>query len=367
MFNIAKMGGTASSASSQIWNGAFLFYQGNYGNGGNNVKRVFSGVQPSGELTLGNYLGAIRNFALFQHEAECLFCVVDLHAITVPQDPKELYRRTLDIARLFVASGIDPQVATVFVQSHVPAHSELSWLLGCFTYIGELRRMTQFKEKSHGQTTVSSGLFTYPVLMAADILVYDTDAVPVGEDQKQHLELARDLAERINNRYGEDVLRVPEPYIPTKHTGGRIMSLTDPSKKMAKSGEENSSIALLDSPKVITKKIKSAVTDSGREVYYDEVEKPAISNLMVIYSLCSGDSLEAIAERYGSSGYGTFKKDLADVVIQTLQPIQQRYQELCEPGAIEEILAAGAAKAEPIAQATLDRFSRKIGLMPRPK
>ncbi|MGI6083608.1 MAG: tryptophan--tRNA ligase [Limnochordia bacterium] len=328
------------------------------------MKRVFSGVQPSGELTLGNYLGAIRNFVNFQHEAECFFCVVDLHAITVPQDPEDLYRRTLDIARLFVASGIDPDVATVFVQSHVSAHAELSWLLECNTYIGELRRMTQFKEKSEGRESVSSALFTYPVLMAADILLYDSDEVPVGDDQKQHLELTRDLAQRINQRFGP-VFKVPEPYIPPKDSGGRIMSLTDPTKKMAKSGDERSSIALLDPPSVIVKKIKSAVTDSGREVRYDVEEKPAVSNLMVIYSLCSGDSLETIADRYGASGYGRFKADLADVVVNTLEPIQKRYAELTEPGVIEEILAQGAQSAGKTARVVLERVREKMGLVPR--
>jgi tryptophanyl-tRNA synthetase len=326
------------------------------------LKRVFSGVQPSGELTLGNYLGAIRNFATFQHQAECFFSVVDLHALTVPQDPGNLRRRTHDVAKLFIACGIDPDVATIFIQSHVGAHAELTWLLLCLTYMGELQRMTQFKEKSQGKENVSAALFTYPVLMAADILLYDTHEVPVGEDQKQHLELTRDIAIRVNNRFGE-VFVVPEPYIPPKNTGGRIMSLTDPTKKMAKSADANSSIALLDPPDVIAKKIKSAVTDSGREVRYDEVEKPAISNLMVIYSLCSGDSLDDIAARYGTSGYGKFKKDLADVVIQTLTPIQARYEELSEPGVIESILAAGAAKAEPIAQRTLSRLQDKMGIV----
>ncbi len=300
----------------------------------------------------------------FQHEAECFFCVVDLHAITVPQDPEDLYRRTLDIARLFVASGIDPDVATVFVQSHVSAHAELSWLLECNTYIGELRRMTQFKEKSEGRESVSSALFTYPVLMAADILLYDSDEVPVGDDQKQHLELTRDLAQRINQRFGP-VFKVPEPYIPPKDSGGRIMSLTDPTKKMAKSGDERSSIALLDPPSVIVKKIKSAVTDSGREVRYDVEEKPAVSNLMVIYSLCSGDSLETIADRYGASGYGRFKADLADVVVNTLEPIQKRYAELTEPGVIEEILAQGAQSAGKTARVVLERVREKMGLVPR--
>lgn len=330
------------------------------------MKRVFSGVQPSGELTLGNYLGAIRNFVTLQHEADCIFCVVDLHALTVQQEPKELYRRTLDIARIFVACGIDPEVSPIFVQSHVPAHNELGWLLECSTYFGELRRMTQFKDKSEGNVNVSAGLFTYPALMAADILLYDTDAVPVGEDQKQHLELSRDIALRVNNRFGE-IFKVPEPYIQPKSSGGRIYNLQDPAKKMSKSesGDPKGYISLFDAPDLIIKKMKSAVTDSGREVYYDEENKPAISNLMVIYSLCSGDSFETIAERYGSSGYGQFKKDLGEIVANTLSPIQERYKELCEPGVIEEIIRKGRAKVEPIADKTLARFREALGMVPR--
>ncbi|NLN28630.1 MAG: tryptophan--tRNA ligase [Firmicutes bacterium] len=326
------------------------------------MERVFSGIKPSGELHLGNYLGAIRNFVDLQNTAECIFSVVDLHALTVPQEPDDLHRRTLDIARLYVACGIDPAKATIFVQSHVSAHAELGWLLGCFTYFGELRRMTQFKEKSEGQVNVSSGLFTYPVLMAADILLYNADKVPVGEDQKQHLELTRDIAQRINNRFGE-IFKVPEPYIPPKSAGGRIMSLDDPLRKMGKSEDPKGTIALLDPPDVIAKKIRSAVTDSGREVYYDEENKPAISNLMVIYSLCSGESLESIADRYGSTGYGVFKKDLADVVISALEPIQKRYQELTEPGRIEAVLEEGRRKAAAIADETLRTFQEKLGIV----
>ncbi len=329
------------------------------------VKRVFSGVQPSGALTIGNYFGALRNFVKLQHEAECFFCVVNLHALTVPQDPKELYQRTLDVAKLFVASGIDPEKATIFVQSHVPAHSEMSWLLECTTYVGELRRMTQYKDKSSKGEVVTSGLFTYPVLMAADILLYQTDEVPVGEDQKQHLELARDIALRVNNRFDEEIFKVPEPYIPPKAAGGRIMNLQNPLEKMSKSAENpRGNIALLDPPDVIRQKIRSAVTDSGREIYYDEENKPAISNLMVIYSLCSGKSLEEIRDEYAGSGYGQFKKDLAELVIETLRPIQIRFEELSRPGVIEEILAEGKKKAEPLAQETLERFQRKLGLLP---
>lgn len=326
------------------------------------MERVFSGVKPSGGLTLGNYIGAIRNFVHVQHDADCLFCVVDLHAITVPQEPEELYRWTLDVARLYVACGIDPGKATIFVQSHVPAHSELSWLLGCFTYMGELRRMTQFKEKSEGQESVASALFTYPVLMAADILLYQTDKVPVGEDQKQHLELSRDIAMRMNNRFG-NTFKVPEPYIPDKRKGGRIMSLDNPLQKMGKSHNPAGTIYLLDTPDMIAKKVRSAVTDSGREVYYEEVEKPAISNLMVIYSLCAGVPLEDVEAQFRTAGYGTFKNAVADAVVGLLEPIQARFAELNEPGTIENVLAAGARRANELAAPTLDRVRERIGLV----
>ena len=329
------------------------------------VKRVFSGVQPSGVLTIGNYLGAIRNFAKLQYEADCIFCVVDLHALTVPQDPKELHDATLDVARLFVACGIDPEKATIFVQSHVPAHAELSWLLECNSYFGELRRMTQFKDKSAKNEVVTAGLFTYPVLMAADILLYQTDQVPVGEDQKQHLELARDIAERVNSRFGQ-TFKVPEPYIPPRSAGGRIMSLVDPEEKMSKSSDDPKSyIGLLDPPDAIRKKIRSAVTDSGREVKYDEANKPAISNLLVIYSLCSGQPIEEIEKKYSDSGYGEFKKDLADIVVEILEPIQKRFEELCKPGVIEEILRRGKERVEKLAAPTLEDFRRKLGLVQR--
>ncbi|NLW59061.1 MAG: tryptophan--tRNA ligase [Firmicutes bacterium] len=326
-------------------------------------KRVFSGVQPSGSLTLGNYLGAIRNFVKLQHEADCFFCVVDLHALTVPQDPVALKENIKNTARLFVAAGIDPEISTIFVQSHVPAHSELSWLLECHTYIGELRRMTQFKDKAKKQEVVTTGLFTYPVLMAADILLYNSDLVPVGEDQKQHLEITRDLALRINNRFGETVFTVPEPYIPPRSQGGRIMSLTDPAEKMSKSSPNPKSyIALLDPPDVIRKKIRSAVTDSEAVIRYDEEKKPAISNLMVIYSLCSGRSIAEITAQYEGVGYGQFKKDLAELVVETLRPLQEKVKELSAPGAIESILEAGADKARAVAAPQLQRFQEKLGL-----
>jgi tryptophanyl-tRNA synthetase len=327
-------------------------------------KRVFSGVQPSGSLTIGNYLGAIRNFARLQYKADCYFCVVNLHALTVPQDPEELKKNTLDVARLFVACGIDPNVSAIFVQSQVPAHAELSWLLECQGYIGELKRMTQFKDKAKKRENVSVGLFTYPVLMAADILLYNTDLVPVGEDQKQHLELARDLALRVNNRFREEVFKVPEPYIPPKNSGGRIMSLQNPAEKMSKSAENPKSyIALLDPPEVIQKKIMSAVTDSEAVIRYDEEAKPAVSNLMVIYSLFSGKTMEEITRLYAGKGYGQFKKDLAELTVETLKPIQQKVAELSAPGAIEEILKKGAEKAEETAAEKLRLCQDKLGVL----
>ncbi|HEY8345889.1 MAG TPA: tryptophan--tRNA ligase [Symbiobacteriaceae bacterium] len=328
------------------------------------IKRVLSGVQPSGKLTLGNYLGAIRNFVQLQHQAECFFCVVDLHALTVPQDPKELYQNTLDLARLYVACGIDPKVATIFVQSQVSTHAQMGWLMEVTAYFGELARMTQFKDKSRKKEVVTAGLFTYPALMAADILLYQATHVPVGEDQKQHLELTRDLAIRLNRRFGEEFLTVPEPYIPPQRAGGRIMSLQDPTVKMSKSATDpNSYILLSDPPDVIRKKIMRAVTDAEREVRYDEKNKPGISNLMVILSLCTGKSLEEIEGRY--DGYGQFKKDVADAVIATLEPIQKRFRELSEPGIIEEILEEGAEKAEAVSTPTLRGLMRRLGLVPR--
>jgi tryptophanyl-tRNA synthetase len=329
------------------------------------VTRVLSGIQPSGALTLGNYLGAMRNFVQLQHEADCYFCVVNLHALTVPQDPQELYKNTLNLARLYVAAGIDPEVATIFVQSHVPAHAELGWLMECNTYFGELKRMTQFKDKSKKAEVVTTGLFTYPALMAADILLYQASHVPVGEDQKQHMELTRDIAMRLNHRFG-DFLIVPEPYIPSRKAGGRIMSLTDPTKKMSKSLEDaNGNIFLTDTPDQIRNKVKRAVTDLGREVVYDEKNKPGISNLMVILSLCTGLSLKEISAKY--DGYGQFKKDVAEAIIATLEPIHKRFAELSEPGVIEAILAKGAEKAEKVAVQNLRLIQDKMGLVPRPR
>lgn len=330
------------------------------------IKRVFSGVQPSGALTIGNYLGAIRNFVQLQHQAQCYFCIVDLHALTVPQDPRALYKQTLDVARLYVASGLDPEVATIFVQSHVPAHSEFGWLMETSCYIGELKRMTQFKDKSANKKDegVTAGLFTYPALMAADILLYQTTHVPVGDDQKQHLELCRDIAIRLNHRFEADFLIPPEPYIASRKGGGRIMSLSDPTKKMSKSSEDpNSYILMMDPPDVIRSKIKRAVTDPGREVKYDEKNKPGVSNLMVILSLCTGQTMGEISAKY--DGYGQFKKDVTEALIAVLEPIQQRVAELEGPGVIEAILAKNAAKAGRDCAPTLRALQDRLGLVPR--
>ncbi|HEX3015075.1 MAG TPA: tryptophan--tRNA ligase [Desulfobacteria bacterium] len=323
------------------------------------MKRVFSGVQPSGDLHIGNYLGAIKQFAALQDQADCFFCVVNLHAITVPQDPVELKRKTLEVASLYFAAGLDPQKATVFVQSDVSAHAELGWMLQCLTYFGECSRMTQFKDKSHGKENFSVGLFTYPTLMAADILLYQADIVPVGQDQKQHLELSRNLAQRFNQRYGE-TFRVPEPMI--GEVGARIMGLDDPNKKMSKSAENpNNRINLMDDPKTVQKKIARAVTDSSSEVRYAPEEKPGISNLMSIYSSFSGESLATIEERYRGNGYGIFKSDLAALINADLAKVQSKYHELIESNKVEEYLAIGADRARAVATKTLDLAKQKMG------
>jgi tryptophanyl-tRNA synthetase len=325
------------------------------------TKRVFSGIQPSGTLTIGNYLGAMKNFVELQKEADCLFCVVDMHAITVPQDPTQLRQNTIDLAALYLAAGIDPKLSTLFVQSHVPAHAELGWILQCVVHFGELGRMTQFKDKSSQRDVVTAGLFTYPALMAADILLYQTDLVPVGEDQKQHLELTRDLAERFNQRFGETFV-IPEVYIPK--IGGRIMSLEDPTKKMSKSDPSpNAYISMLDEPDVVRKKISRAVTDSGREVRYDKENKAAISNLMTIYALCAGVTLEEVEARFEGKGYGQFKKELAEVVIATLEPIQKRQRELLESGVVLDILREGAERAASKAADTLAKVKERVGFV----
>ncbi|QQE78017.1 tryptophan--tRNA ligase [Alicyclobacillus sp. SO9] len=325
------------------------------------MQRVFSGIQPSGTMTIGNYLGAMKNFVRLQDEADCVFCIVDLHAITVPQDPEQLKQNTRSLAALYLAAGINPDKSTLFVQSHVPGHAELGWMLQCVAYYGELGRMTQFKDKSSKKSVVTAGLYTYPALMAADILLYQTDLVPVGEDQKQHLELTRNIAERFNRQYG-DAFTIPDPYIPK--IGGRIMSLDDPAKKMSKSDENiNAFVSMLDSPSVIRKKISRAVTDSEREVRYDPEHKSAISNLLTIYSLFADKSINDLEQQYRGAGYGPFKKELAEVVVDKLAPIQERYQELLNSTELDAILKLGAERAREKSSATLRDVKEKFGFI----
>ncbi|MBB3129764.1 tryptophanyl-tRNA synthetase [Paenibacillus rhizosphaerae] len=329
------------------------------------MKTVLSGIQPSGKLTLGNYIGAMKNFVKLQNDYQCNFMVVDLHAITVPQEPEALREQSEAVAALFIAAGIDPAKANIYMQSHVPPHAELGWLLTTLTSMGELERMTQFKDKSAGKDSVGAGLFVYPALMAADILVYNADLVPVGEDQKQHLELARDLAGRFNHRFG-DYFTIPDPYIP--EVGARIMSLDDASKKMSKSNPNPGSyIALLDPPDVIRKKISRATTDSGKEIRYAPDEKPEISNLMSIYSQCSGMSLQEIQNKYEGQMYGGFKKDLGEVIVATLEPLQQRYDEIRKSGQIHDILAQGAEQAMEKASRTVADVKERMGFLPAKK
>jgi tryptophanyl-tRNA synthetase len=325
------------------------------------MKKVLSGIQPSGQLTLGNYIGAMKNFVKLQHDYHCFFMVVDLHAITVPQEPAALREQSEAVAALFIAAGIDPAKASVFLQSHVPAHAELGWLMTTLVYMGELERMTQFKDKSAGKESVGAGLFTYPALMAADILLYNADLVPVGDDQKQHLEITRDLAHRFNQRYGDQFI-VPEPYIP--QVGARIMSLDDASKKMSKSNPNPGSyIALLDEPDVIRKKISRAVTDSGREIKFDPANKPEVSNLMSIYSHCANLSIAEIEAKYEGQGYGPFKKDLAEAVVGTLEPLQQTYKDIRSSGELKAILRQGAEQAAEIANRTVREAKEKMGFV----
>ena len=325
------------------------------------MKRVFSGIQPTGNIHIGNYLGALKQFVELQDNSDCIYCIVDLHSITVPQDPKKLRESIRNVAALYLAVGLDPKKSTVFVQSDVPGHSELSWILTCCSYTGELSRMTQFKQKSKEKESAPTGLFMYPVLMAADILLYDTQIVPVGDDQKQHIELTRDLAVRINGKYGKDTLVVPEgKYM---KSGARIMALDEPTNKMSKSAEnEFSRISLLDPPNKIKKAIMRATTDSDGEVRFDAENKPGISNLLSIYSVFSGISIEQLEKKYQGSGYGDFKKDLVEVVVDALAPIQQKYNDVMESGELDKILKEGAEKAGAIAQKTLRRVKENFGL-----
>lgn len=323
-------------------------------------KVIFSGIQPSGDLTLGNYIGALKQFGNFQDEYDCYYCIVDEHAITVPQDRLKLRKQIRSLAALYLAVGLDPEKATLFIQSEVPAHAQAAWILQCNVYIGELERMTQFKDKSAGKAGVSAGLLTYPPLMAADILLYQTDLIPVGDDQKQHIELTRDLAERFNKKHNE-IFKVPDIFVPKQ--GARVMSLQEPTKKMSKSDENiKSAIYLLDPPNTIRKKIKSAVTDSSGVVQYDKENKPGISNLLSIYSALTGEAIATIEEKYANKGYGDFKADLAEIVVQELEPIQERYENFIQSDELDDILDAGAEKARFIANKTLKKMENAVGL-----
>lgn len=322
---------------------------------------LFSGIQPSGRLTIANYVGAIRHWVQLQEDYDCLFSLVDLHAITVRQDPEQLRERCRQFLCLYIACGLDPERNVMFMQSHVPAHSQLAWILNCYTYTGELNRMTQFKDKSGKHAdNVNAGLYDYPVLMAADILLYGTQLVPVGHDQKQHLELTRNIAQRFNSAYGE-VFTVPEPHIP--EVGARVMNLQDPTAKMSKSDTVAANyIALLDEPNKVRKKLKRAVTDSGSEIRYSE-DKPGVSNLMSIFSAVTDKDIDTIEQEYRGQGYGRFKGDVADAVAEFLEPIQRRYNELmAEGGYLDELLHRGARKASERAAPTLARVHEVIGL-----
>ncbi|MFF2855009.1 tryptophan--tRNA ligase [Peribacillus sp. NPDC058002] len=324
------------------------------------MKRIFSGIQPSGSVTLGNYIGAMKQFVNLQNEYECFFCIVDQHAITVPQDRIKLRKNIKTLAALYLAIGLDPEKNTIFIQSEVPAHAQAGWILQSISYIGELERMTQFKDKSAGKEGVSAALLTYPPLMAADILLYSTDVVPVGEDQRQHLELTRDLAERFNKKHN-DIFKIPEISLPTE--GARIMSLQEPTKKMSKSDpNKKATIALLDDPKQIEKNIKSAVTDSEGIVRYDKENKAGVSNLMSIYSIFSGKSYPEIEEMYEGKGYGDFKSDLAEVVLGEILPIQERFNELIDSPELDEILDRGAEKANIEANKMIRKMYNGMGL-----
>ena len=327
-------------------------------------KIIFSGAQPTGKITLGNYLGAIRNWTKLQDEYNCFYSVVDLHAITIPQEAKDLRANTMQLLAQYLACGLDTSKNTIFIQSHVSAHTELMWILSTMTYMGELSRMTQFKDKSQkSEANLNAGLFTYPVLMAADILLYQTDLVPVGEDQKQHLELARDLAARFNNRYS-DTFTIPEPYTP-KETA-KVMSLQDPTKKMSKSDEnENAYILLIDDEATIRRKIKRSVTDSIGVVAYND-EQPGIKNLLNIYSQLSNKSIDEIVAMYEGKGYGDFKEGVADVIVEALTPIRDRYYELLnDKSYLEDVYAQGAVNAEKQARKILRKVYKKVGLIER--
>lgn len=324
------------------------------------MNTIFSGIQPSGTLTIGNYLGAMQHFVNLQEDNQCFFCIVDEHAITVPQDRLKLRQNIRSLAALYLASGIDSDKSTLFIQSEVFAHAELAWMLQTVSYIGELERMTQFKDKAARTEAVSAALLTYPPLMAADILLYNTNLVPVGEDQTQHLELTRTLAQRFNYQHN-DIFTLPEISVP--EVGARVMSLQDPTKKMSKSdSNEKAFISMLDEPKRIEKKIKSAVTDSEGIVQFDKENKPGISNLLTILSACSGKSIEELEANFSETGYGAFKQAVADAVVEILQPIQERYYSLIETEELDQILDQGRDRATKVANKTLTKAKRAMGL-----
>ena len=324
-------------------------------------KIVFSGIQPTGNLHLGNYIGALRNFGPLQEEYDCLYSIVDLHAITVRQNPTQLRQNCLKLMCLYLAAGLDPDKSLIYFQSHVPAHAELAWVLNCFTYMGELSRMTQFKDKAQKHAeNINVGLFAYPTLMAADILLYQTNFVPEGNNQKQHIEITRDIAERFNAIYG-DVFTIPEPLI--GKVGARIMSLSDPTRKMSKSDPEDTFIAILDEPNVIRKKVRRAVTDSEALVKYDVENKPGVSNLMSIYSAVTGKAFAEIENEFVGKGYGDFKEAVADAVIAELEPIQARYRQISADKAyLNEVMTKGAERAAKLAAGTMSKVRRKVGL-----
>jgi tryptophanyl-tRNA synthetase len=326
-------------------------------------KVVYSGIQPSGSLTIGNYLGALKNFIGLQDEYNCLYCIVDMHAITVPQEPKMLRKNTLDVLALYLAAGLDPEKSIIYIQSHVPAHVELGWILNSISSMGQLQRMTQFKDKSQRSKEVLAGIFNYPVLMAADILLYQTSYVPVGEDQKQHVELTRDLAQKFNSRYSE-TFTVPD--ILTPKNGARIMSLQDPSVKMSKSDpDQNGYVLILDDEDTTRKKIKRAVTDSLNNVAYND-EQAGLKNLINIYSSFSGKTIEEIVKEYEGKGYGEFKEDLGEVIVESLRPLRQRFKEIrSDKEYLEEVYKDGAKKASYLANKTLRKVYKKVGFIPR--
>ena len=333
-----------------------------------NKSVVLSGCQPSGQLTLGNYMGALKQWVSMQDDYDCLYMIVDLHAITVRQDPKQLAEACLDGLSLYLACGIDPQKSTLFLQSHVPEHAQLSWVLNCYAQMGELNRMTQFKDKSaKNENNINVGLYSSPVLQAADILLYQADKVPVGEDQKQHLELTRDIATRVNNLYG-DVFRLPDPYIP--EFGARIMSLQEPEKKMSKSDNNpNNFIGLLEEPKKLAKKIKRAVTDSDEQanIYFNPTEKPGVSNLLTLLSLATGKSVKDLEPEYTDKMYGHLKGDVADAVVSLLEPIQTRYAEIrADRAYLDDVMRQGAEKASARAAETLAKVYKAVGFIPKP-